>query len=86
MRTNDPQTPLLALLRMLTPDQRETLAADAGTRVDYLYKLASCSRKQCKADLAVRIEEATKKMRSASRGKTPVVTVAQLGSMCACQT
>lgn len=85
MRTNDPQTPLLALLRMLTPEQRDTLADDAQTRVDYLYKLASCSRKQCKADLAVRIEEATKKMRSATRGKTPVITVAQLGTMCSCE-
>ena len=85
MRTNEPKTPLLKLLRMLTDEQRDQLAADAEVRKDYLYKLASCNRKQCKADMAVRIEAATKKMRERTKQKTPVITVAELGSMCSCE-
>lgn len=85
MRTNEPKTPLLALLRQLTPEQREQLAADAGTRVDYLYALGSCTRKQCKAHKAALIEAATKKMRERTRGKTPVITVSELGTMCSCE-
>lgn len=87
MRTNEPKTPLLALLRQLTPEQREQLAADAETRVDYLYALASCTRKSCKAALASRIEKATEAMakRTAKTDSpTAVITVAQLGTMCDC--
>jgi hypothetical protein len=83
MRTNEPKTPLLALLRLLTAEQREQLAKDAGTRVDYLYALGSCTRKSCKAALAARIEAATRKMALVTT-ITPVITVAELGAMCDC--
>ena len=85
MRTNEPKTPLLALLRKLTPSQRTELAELAGTRVDYLYALASCTRKSCKAALAARIEEATRVLAARtkrSKNPTRVITVAELGSMC----
>jgi len=84
MRTNEPKTPLLALLRMLTPEQREQFGADCETDVSYLYALASCTRKQCKADKAAKIEAATREMHRRTKGKTPIVTVAQLGTMCQC--
>lgn len=87
MRTNEPKTPLLALLRQLTPEQREQLAADAETRVDYLYALGSCTRKSCKAALAARIQKATEMMAArTAKSETPTaaITVAELGSMCDC--
>ena len=87
MRTNEPKTPLLALLRMLDADQRLQLAADAEVRLDYLYKLAGCDRKRCNADMASRIEAATRKMATrTARTKVPtkVITVAELGTMCQC--
>ncbi len=87
MRTNEPKTPLLALLRQLTPEQREQLADDAGTRVDYLYALGSCTRKSCKAKLAAAIEQATRLMAERTKKTevpTAVITVAELGSMCDC--
>lgn len=86
MRTNEPKTPLLALLRMLTPEQREQFGEDCETNVTYLYQLATCTRKQCKADKAVLIEAASKKMRERTRGKTPVITVVELATMCQCPT
>ena len=52
MRKNEPQTPLLALLRALDDAQRNQLATDAGTTVGYLYSLASCQRSTCRAKLA----------------------------------
>lgn len=81
MRTNEPKTPLLALLRALSPEQREQFAIDAETPVSYLYSLASCTRKQCKINKAVKIEAATKLMRQRTK-TTPVITVAELGTMC----
>lgn len=87
MRTNEPKTPLLALLRQLSPEQREQLAADAGTRVDYLYALGSCTRKSCKAKLAADIEKASRLMAERTKkSETPtaVITVVELGSMCEC--
>lgn len=82
MRKNDPQTPLLALLRSLTDEQRETLASDAGTKVTYLYSLATCQRTSCRTDLAMRIEAAAKKMHQETLGVSPVVTMQQLATMC----
>lgn len=77
-----PKTPLQALLRALTQPQREQLATWAGTSVTYLQALGSCARCSCRADLALRIHEATQKMQRRTRGKTKVVTVEELGSMC----
>lgn len=88
MRTNDPKTPLLALLRQLTAEQREQFAEDCGTRVDYLYQLAGCIRKQCRTKLAMKIEAATRLMAERTlltTDPTPVITVAELATMCDCQ-
>ncbi len=84
MRTSEPKTPLIALLRALTPDQREQLAADAGTTVGYLYALGSCTRQACRADLASRIADATVKMSKRTKGVTAAIDVATLGTMCQC--
>lgn len=89
MRTNTPRTPLLNLLRQLTAEQREKLSNDAGTKVSYLYSLASCQRgagQSCSAPLALKIEEATIRMHHATDGETPIVSVRDLATMCkACE-
>lgn len=82
MRKNDPKTPLLALMRVLTDEQRKQLAEDAATSVSYLYSLASCQRAACGSALAQRIERATMKMSERTLGLTPVVTMAELATMC----
>jgi len=82
MRKNIPQTPLLALLRSLTDKQRETLATDAETKVSYLYSLATCQRSSCRTDLAMRIEEAAKKMHEETHGLSPLVSMQELATMC----
>ena len=84
MRTSKPKTPLIALLRELTKEQRTQLAVDAGTTVTYLYSLGSCSRKACRSDLASRIAEASEKMAKRTKGKTKPIDVATLGTMCRC--
>lgn len=82
MRKNEPKTPLLALLRKLTADQRVQLADDADTSVSYLYSLASCQRSSCSTTLALQIERATEKMCKRTGGETAIVTVHELGTMC----
>lgn len=83
MRKNEPQTPLLALLRALTPEQRETFAGFANTSVSYLYSLGSCQRGACRSALALQIEKASEKMCKITGGKSPIVTMRELASMCA---
>lgn len=83
MRKSTPKTPLLALLRLLTDEQRTAFAADAGTTVSYLYALAGCQRQSAGSTLALAIESASKRLNKASRGKTPVVCMQQLATMCA---
>ena len=87
MRTSTPKTPLLALLRVLTDEQRATFATDAGTTVSYLYALAGCQRLSAGSTLALAIEAASERLNKASRGKTPVVSMRTLATMCtgACQ-
>lgn len=82
MRKNDPQTPLLALLRALTPKQREELAQEAKTTVSYLYSLGCCQRGSCRSGLAMRIEKASEKMCEKTGGATPIVTMQELATMC----
>lgn len=82
IRRSAPRTPLLALLRQLTADQRVQLADDAGTSVSYLYSLASCQRTSCSTALALQIERATEKMCQRTGGETAIVTVHELGTMC----
>lgn len=85
MRTNDPKTPLLALLRNLTDLQRKKLAQDAGTSVSYLYSLATCQRGSCRSDLAKRIADATVSMHESTKGETTILTMDQLATMCHCK-
>lgn len=62
MRTSPPTTPLLAILRQMTPQQRLEFATLAGTKVDYLYQLAGCNRTSCRSALAMRIASASEQM------------------------
>lgn len=78
-------TPLLALLRECSADERESLAAQAGTTVNYLYSLAGCHRGTPNATLAVGIEDASKDMNRQTKGRTRVVTVRELATMCQVQ-
>lgn len=80
---DDPKTPLIALLRALDDDQRDLLAEWSDTSLSYLYALGSCSRKQCRVNKALQIQEATKRLNELYG--TPVVTIEELATMCACQ-
>lgn len=82
MRKTPPKTPLLALLRALTDEQRATFASDAGTSVSYLYSLASCQRQSAGSGLALSIERASGAMHLRTQGETPVVTMRDLATMC----
>ncbi len=73
-------TPLLALLRALTPDQREEFVALTSTSVNYLYGLAGCARRSCRTTLAKEIADASVAMHK--KYGTPVVTFDQLATMC----
>jgi hypothetical protein len=77
-------TPLLTLLRALTPEQRTALATLAGTSVGSLYQIAGCHRPNPSANLALRIETASREMNM--RHGTPVVTMHELATMCALRT
>jgi len=77
-------TPLLDLLRALTPEQRETLATLAGTTTGSLYQIAGCHRPNPSSQLALRIETASQEMHL--RHGSPVVTMRQLATMCALRT
>lgn len=78
-------TPLLALLRECTAEERETLAAQAGTKVNYLYGLATCARAAPGSTLAVGIEDASRRLHRDTRGRTRIVTVRELATMCQVQ-
>lgn len=78
-------TPLLALLRECSAEERERLAQDAGTTVNYLYSLAGCHRGTPNATLAVGIEDASRRLSKETRGRTRVVTVRELATMCQVQ-
>jgi hypothetical protein len=80
MRKNPPQTPLLAALRALDDSQRAEFAQEAGTSVSYLYKLATCSRRSCRAALAKGIADASVTMER--RHGSPAVTMDDLATMC----
>lgn len=77
-------TPLAAWMRAASIDQRERLAALAGTSVNYLWQIATC-RRMPNAALALGIEDGTKVMRAEAsrRAKLPVVTVREIATMCA---
>lgn len=78
-------TPLLALLRECSPDERQQLATLAGTTVNYLYSLAGCHRAMPNAKLALDIEDASRKLHESTSCRTPIVTVRELATMCSLQ-
>jgi len=81
MRYATNSTPLLELLRALeTDERRQEFAELAGTKVPYLYQLATCKRGACRSDLAKAIEDASRMLHD--KHETPVVTMAQLATMC----
>ena len=75
-------TPLLTWLREASSEQRERLAAIAGTSVNYLYLLATCERKNPAAKLALAIEDGTRQLHEESGAKLPIVTVRTMATMC----
>lgn len=75
-------TCLLTLLRACTPEEREQLAQEAGTTVNYLYSAAGCSRAQMRVGLAVAVEDASKRLHEQTNGRTPIVTARELATMC----
>ena len=80
MRKSLPKTPLLQILRDMSPDQRDEFALVAGTTVSYLYQLAGCNRKSCRATLTKGIADASVLM--ASKYGTPVISMDSLATMC----
>lgn len=82
---HETNTPLLALLRSATPDQRQRLADLAGTSVNYLYQLASGSRgSRLTVTLAFKIEDATRTLRAETGGAKsglPVIAARDLADM-----
>jgi hypothetical protein len=73
------KTPLLLLLREMSPAERETFATWAGTTASYLYQLAA--GRSCRIGLALGIEKASARMHKRTGGRTPVVTMVQLAAM-----
>jgi hypothetical protein len=82
MRSTEPKTPLIELLRDLTDEQRHLFAKWSQTPLTYLYALGGCSRKACRSDKAVLIAQATQRLNK--RFGTRVITVEELATMCAC--
>lgn len=78
-------TPLLALLRECSPEERDQLAAQAGTTVNYLYGLGTCKRESPNARLAIGIEDASRRLNKETKGRTRIVTVRELATMCQVQ-
>lgn len=77
-------TPLLALLRSCTQDERDRLASLAGMSANYLYQIGTCERPRPGALTAVNIEKASRVLHAETKGRTPVVTVQELATMCIC--
>lgn len=81
--TNPLITPLSHWLRAATAAERTRMAELAGTTVNYLYQLAGCSRSVPKADLAFRIEEATKVVHAEVGDRLPIISAKTIATMCA---
>lgn len=83
MATPTPKvTCLLTLLRACSEDEREQLAALAGTKVNYLYSVAGCSRAQMRVGLAFAIEDASEHLHKKTNGRVPKITARDLATMC----
>ena len=62
--------------------ERERLALLAGTTVNYLYSIAGCHRPNTSAATAVSIEDATRALHAETKGRTQIITVRELATMC----
>lgn len=82
MSKPEPMTPLIALMRACTPEERALLAQWSGTPESYLYALGGCSRKSCRTEKAAAIEDASRQLNRRTNGRTPVVTMRELATMC----
>ena len=80
--TQEAVTPLLAALRACSVPEQHEWAALAGTKRNYLYQLALCTRKSCRSGLARSIAEASVAMHVKTTGRIPKVTMEELASMC----
>lgn len=80
MDTTTARTPLLAVLRQLSDDERKAFATLAGTTVNYLYQLASCQRRSCSVAKAVAIAAASVEI--SMRHGSDILTVGQIATMC----
>jgi hypothetical protein len=76
-------TPLLTALRACTVGEQHEWAALADTTRNYLYQLATCSRKAPGVNLAKRIADASVQMHVKTLGRVPKVTLEQIATMCA---
>lgn len=74
-------TCLLALLRECEQDEREWLAEQSGTTVNYLYILAGGGRQSPKAALAAALEDASRALSKKTKGRTRIVTMRDLAVM-----
>lgn len=72
--------PLAKWLRDASADERDRMAALAGTTTSYLYQIAGLSREP-KVRIAWGIEAATSQLHTETNGRLPVVTVRQLAMM-----
>ncbi len=77
-----PITPLLSALRKMTVEEQHQMATLAGTKRNYLYQLATCSRNSPKIKLAKAIADASVVLHVQTLGRTPKLTMEQLASMC----
>lgn len=78
-------TPLLAVLRAASREERDRLARLAGTTVAYLYQLATCKRPNISATLALALADATVTMSLATEGRLVALTVREIATMCPLQ-
>lgn len=80
MRKNTPKTPLLRILRGLTPAQRSEFAKLAGTSVSYIYQLAGGKHTSPRTVLARGLADASVVM--AQKYGTLPITMQEIAGMC----
>lgn len=80
-RKEENVTPLLALLRQMSDDERQKFAGLADTSVSYLYQFAAGARKSVSVAKALKIEDASAEMHRSTRGRLPKITARELAQM-----
>lgn len=77
MEAEAPVHPLLEVLRACTVQEQHDIAAQAGTKRNYLYQISSRTRTP-KIQLAQRISKAVLDMHVKTTGRVPKISVEQL--------